>query len=214
VKANTAKVVESEQVEPIPHVVESGENFWTISRLHYGSGRYYKALWKANSQLVSAPDRLVVGMTIRIPPPEQLDRNLIEPPRANRSPSAAGSTLRRTSQALPRGGRAGTGATRSSEVELALPVADPLVDREPKPSSDPDPAPETRLRPRRVVHKVLPHETLRSIARDTLGDSHRFEEILELNRDVVDDPYNLVPGQVLELPEDAKVGRRARSSSR
>ena len=37
------------RVESVPHVVERGENFWTISRLYYSSGRYYRALWKANA---------------------------------------------------------------------------------------------------------------------------------------------------------------------
>ena len=36
------------------HKVEKNENFWTISRLYYNSGRYYKALWKANDDKVPA----------------------------------------------------------------------------------------------------------------------------------------------------------------
>ncbi|MCA1684972.1 MAG: LysM peptidoglycan-binding domain-containing protein, partial [Planctomycetia bacterium] len=63
-------------------------------------------------------------------------------------------------------------------------------------------------RPRRPFYKVRAGETLRTIARDILGDSRRADEILELNPDVIDDPYNLIPGQRLELPEDARVGRR------
>ena len=35
-------------VESLPHEVQSGENFWTVSQLYYGSGRYYKALWASN----------------------------------------------------------------------------------------------------------------------------------------------------------------------
>ena len=42
--------VESPRVEAVPHVVERGENFWTISRLLLRLGRYYRALWKANAQ--------------------------------------------------------------------------------------------------------------------------------------------------------------------
>jgi nucleoid-associated protein YgaU len=53
---------------------------------------------------------------------------------------------------------------------------------------------------------------LRSIARDTLGDARRADEILELNRGAIDDPAQLVVGQVLELPEDARTGIRRRSS--
>ena len=63
--------------------------------------------------------------------------------------------------------------------------------------------------PVQPTYRVRPHDTLRSIARDTLGESRRYREILELNRDLIDDPAHLTPGQVLTLPEDATVGRQA-----
>jgi nucleoid-associated protein YgaU len=46
-----------------------------------------------------------------------------------------------------------------------------------------------------------------------LGDSHRSSEILDLNHDPIDDPAQLIVGQVLELPEDARTSVR-RSASR
>jgi len=66
---------------------------------------------------------------------------------------------------------------------------------------------------RRPAYKIRPNDTLRSIARDMLGDSHRVTEILELNRDLIDDPSHLIVGQVVELPDDARTGVR-RSASR
>jgi NodT family efflux transporter outer membrane factor (OMF) lipoprotein len=63
---------------PYTHTVRNGENFWTISRLYYKSGRYYKALWAANKDTVPAPDRLTVGQKIIIPRLNQLDTALIE----------------------------------------------------------------------------------------------------------------------------------------
>jgi nucleoid-associated protein YgaU len=59
-------------------------------------------------------------------------------------------------------------------------------------------------------YQVRPRETLRSIARDTLGDSHRDEEILEMNRDAIPDPKHLTAGQILILPDDARLVRRLR----
>jgi nucleoid-associated protein YgaU len=41
-----------------------------------------------------------------------------------------------------------------------------------------------------------------------LGDSRRSTEILDLNRDLIDDPSQLIVGQVLELPEDARTSLR------
>ena len=72
------------------------------------------------------------------------------------------------------------------------------------------PAASASDRPRLPRYKIRPQETLRSIARDTLGDSRRAGEILELNREVIDDPNYLTPGQEIELPEDARLARRVR----
>jgi nucleoid-associated protein YgaU len=55
----------------------------------------------------------------------------------------------------------------------------------------------------RPIYKVRRYDTLRSIARDTLGDPRRASEILAINREVIDDPANLISGQLLELPDDA-----------
>ncbi len=63
---------------PYTHTVRSGENFWTISLLYYRSGRYGKALWAANKNVVPAFDGLAVGDKIIIPRPDRLDPALIE----------------------------------------------------------------------------------------------------------------------------------------
>ena len=67
-------------VGSVPYVVKSGENFFTIAKDCYGSGRFYPALWKANSDQVPCGKKLRVGQTIRIPLPEALDRSQILPP--------------------------------------------------------------------------------------------------------------------------------------
>ena len=63
---------------PFTHTVRNGENFWTISRFYYKSGRYYQALWNANKETVAAPDQLAVGNKIVIPRADQLDPTLVE----------------------------------------------------------------------------------------------------------------------------------------
>lgn len=209
--AGPREKVEDEQVEPVPHVVESGENFWTISRIYYSSGRYYKALWKANSKLVPSPEKLAVGMTIRIPPPEALDRSLILPAQVNqRSDEGPGNPVRRTSAPKSVSSRTDGTVRRSSEIDLALPVANPVKNRVARGSEEPESSAEDPEadRPIRLLHKVRRNETLRTIARDTLGSSRRYREILDLNRTTIADPNNLVPGQLIELPEDAKPSRR------
>jgi hypothetical protein len=64
---------------PFIHTVARGENFWTIAEQYYKSGRYYKALWSANKEIVPAPDRLAIGDKLVIPWIDELDPALVEP---------------------------------------------------------------------------------------------------------------------------------------
>jgi nucleoid-associated protein YgaU len=256
------------RVEPNSHVVEPNENFWTISRLYYSSGRYYRALWKANVATCPKIDRLKVNDVIVVPAVEDLDPAYIDPPRTA-APASLG-TARRSGGRSSAGGNAadpdpaqsaapsadtsggepistartnrtaedGIPVRRSSrtdpDLDLPAPDAVSLRDNDPdrtgrrvhRPLGDDDDAsddPQTRTaaRPRagtggsakHPVYRIRPNETLRSIARDMLGDSHRASEILDLNRDVIDDPSHLIVGQLLQLPDDARTSVR-RSASR
>jgi nucleoid-associated protein YgaU len=210
-RAGMAGPGQGDIVDPVPHVVRREENFWTISRLYYGSGRFYMALWKANSDQVPAPDQLRVNQTIRIPPPEALDRSLIQPPRAAASAAPPSASSVRRASASGSGSRSG--------VEQVLPVDDAFANRGSTSTTARRPPGElvaaaddgggAAARRRAPMYRIRPHETLRSIARDTLGDSRRARELLEMNRDVIDDPDHLTPGQVIDLPEDARPARRA-----
>jgi nucleoid-associated protein YgaU len=252
------------RVDSVPHIVERGENFWTISRLYYDSGRYHRALWKANSQKYPDISVLHVGDTIMIPPVEDLDPDYILPPRSQASsalPAAQPGQNRRglanprdetdessessapissrrppASNARSNRGSSSTDAglvRRSSRTdsELDLPVADSgfrpdqtfnrggrrldLADHdagrdngEPETRTAARPRTSASVSPRRPVYKVRQNDTVRSIARDTLDDSRRADEILELNRALVDDPNHLIVGQILELPDDARTTLR------
>jgi len=213
-----------DRVEAAYHRVEKEENFWTISRLYYGSGRYYKALWAANRDTVPVIDQLREKQVIVIPAQEDLDGSLIEPARVARATAsgASQSASARTNTRNPKS------ADRSPRRSLAASGIDSIADdddenfaargrskgRSSARERDIDDGLDrvsdtTRDRTADLpIHKVRQNETLRSIARDRLGDSKRANEILRLNRGVIEDPSNLVAGQVIELPEDAKPGRR------
>lgn len=169
-----------DRVEPVRHVVQSGENYFTIARHYYGTGRFWKALAQANAQLTPDPAKLHVGDAIKVPPPEQLDPALIEPP------TAVAEGPRRDAEAK-RAAQAGAGG-------VLLPVGRPSR-----------PAERAELEPERPAptHTVRSRETLRTIARDRLGDSRRESEILELNLDRIASPADLRPGIRLRLPADA-----------
>jgi len=101
----------------------------------------------------------------------------------------------------------------SSEAQFA--AADRTVRRDRETVGDGSPGSSPRsssARPSRAplpVHVVRRYETLRSIARDRLGDSHRADEIIELNQDRLPETNQLTPGQRLLLPVDATVARQA-----
>lgn len=57
---------------------------------------------------------------------------------------------------------------------------------------------ETKAEGRSYTVKL--NDTLGKIAKSSLGDKGRYREIFELNRDVLDSPHDLFPGQVLRLP--------------
>jgi nucleoid-associated protein YgaU len=184
--SRSAAAIPSDRVEPVRHVVQKGENFATIARLYYGSMRFYKALWKANEDVATAPEKLYVGTTIRVPPPELLDPSLIEPPRAEPRAVAAKS-VRKDEQAHRAGQDAGTLVRLPhGKVGRSSPGGDPIEARPPSRS-----------------HVVRDRETLRSIARDHLGDPRRETEIRDLNIQVLGDNSEIRPGMRLRLPGDA-----------
>ncbi|MCB1444832.1 MAG: tetratricopeptide repeat protein [Rhizobiaceae bacterium] len=100
-------------------------------------------------------------------------------------------------------------ATRSLAVAAALPRTEfkkgagaeqPAAETEKTAEEAPEPG-EKALRP--AVHTVNRGESLWEIAREVLGDGHRFHEIIELNPELRRFPDRLKPGQMLKLPAAA-----------
>jgi Immunoglobulin-like domain of bacterial spore germination/LysM domain len=52
-----------------------------------------------------------------------------------------------------------------------------------------------------AVYTVRSGDTLASIAEEFLGDADRFRAIFQANRDVLDDPDEIFPGQELRIPQ-------------
>jgi nucleoid-associated protein YgaU len=57
----------------------------------------------------------------------------------------------------------------------------------------------TQIKPRPELYKVRKGDTLSGIAAKKLGDANRWPEIARLNRDIVPDPDEILPGQVLVI---------------
>nr|WP_247710912.1 LysM peptidoglycan-binding domain-containing protein [Qipengyuania aestuarii] len=55
------------------------------------------------------------------------------------------------------------------------------------------------------IYVVKPGESLFRIARHVLRDADRRDEIFALNRDLIDDPDDIFPGDPLRMPKDAAI---------
>ena len=51
------------------------------------------------------------------------------------------------------------------------------------------------------VYTVKPEDTLSSIAQEFYGDPERFRTIFQANRNILDDPDEIFPGQELRIPQ-------------
>jgi nucleoid-associated protein YgaU len=54
------------------------------------------------------------------------------------------------------------------------------------------------------TYTVKAGDTLSKIAKQHLGDGNAYMEIFNLNRDQLDDPDKIKPGQVLKLPQTSR----------
>jgi len=79
---------------------------------------------------------------------------------------------------------------------LLLPPRSMLTGAEAPPPQPSPPAAQAQQR----VYVVQPGDTLSAIALRTLGSVRRMDEILQLNRDVVEDADDIRPGMTLKLP--------------
>lgn len=77
---------------------------------------------------------------------------------------------------------------------------------EPAPEQQPTDEPQLETAPQeRLTHEVRRGDTLWDLAGRYLQDWFRWPEIFEASRDVVEDPHWIYPGEILTLPDGARV---------
>lgn len=64
----------------------------------------------------------------------------------------------------------------------------------------PKPAPAQAAEPEAVYYEVKPGDTLSGIALKYYGNAHEYMKIFEANRDILDNPDLIKPGQKLRIP--------------
>jgi general secretion pathway protein D len=198
---------------PMRHTVARGETCAMISQRYYGSARYERALQSFNRGLTARSDRLTTGDLIVIPRVDELDATQIGPARSRSTiePGPA-SAPGRFPEGVARGDAEldspGLSEARSDAVYQTVRRNRENIDEGSSGSRSAFTSAKSGRAPQ-PVHVVRRYETLRSIARDRLGDSRRAGEIIELNRDRVPVANQLTPGQRLLLPADATPASQA-----
>ena len=154
--------------------IEPNDNFWTISRKKYGTGRYFMALSQHNLKVIPDPKRMKPGVTIATPPAAELERtySTLIPAAAPAEPVLAGSVQ-------PARSTLSTTATKD-EVPGFFVSADGVP-----------------------MYRVGQEDTLSVISQRHLGRSSRWVQVFEMNREILTDGNSLKLGTVLRLPSDA-----------
>ena len=63
------------------------------------------------------------------------------------------------------------------------------------------PGPKPQTAPTLRIHKVVAGDTLSKIAKTYYGKAGAYMKIFEANRDILDDPDKIKPGQKLRIPD-------------
>ncbi len=74
------------------------------------------------------------------------------------------------------------------------------VDKPPEPKPAPAPAPEPEA-PSETIYVVQSGDTLSGIALKYYGEAHKYMKIFDANREILDNPDLIKPGQELKIPE-------------
>ena len=82
-----------------------------------------------------------------------------------------------------------------NQISIPKPAAAPAA----APASAPATAPKAAGGPR--VHEVVKGDTLGAIAKKYYGSANKYMKIFEANRDILNDPDKIKPGQKLTIPD-------------
>ena len=71
--ANLPKSYPEQITETKYHVVQKGDSLYSISTEYFGTGKYWKAIYEKNKDVIKNESALSVGWKIKIPKPEEIE---------------------------------------------------------------------------------------------------------------------------------------------
>ncbi len=174
------------QANGAPHFTEyqvkRGDTLSKIAQNLWGSSANYMDIYEANKDLLRNPNDLHVGMTLKIPTPSNsVDFPIGKP--VETPPVETAPTTEPPATETPPADPPATNATGTTE---APPVTE-------GPPAEP-PAPQF------TEVTVKPGESLSILALRHLGDSERYPEIYEANKDILSSPEAVRAGMTLKIP--------------
>lgn len=160
------------------HKIEKGDTLSQIALATYGtrSAPVVDAIYNANKGVLPSKHDLKVGVTLTLP----------DLPSANPAADRGAKPISASPAAAP---KAATGKRFDAPVPMAAT----------KPADAKPPAAKPPVASKRF-YVVRENDRFASIAREQLGDSNRWKEIFDLNREKFPDPHKIRPGVRIEMP--------------
>ena len=217
-KIKTTKVQESEPGVQL-HPIAEGETLYSICAKEYGDGSLWKELAEYNKKALPNAAKLRKGVTLRLPPVEQLRHGAVLASTAKgarvsvtpqeqdgaalhgsanlnskfneQTPLLAAADIASVDMAPTK-----TGA-QSGVIEVAVVNTKPAVAK----ASTQLPTKPTNKSAAGTTYVVQKGDTLGSIAKNKLGKTSRWKEIAEANGSTLSNPAALSPGMSIQLPQ-------------
>ena len=215
--AKTVKVQEGEPGVKL-HPIAVGETLYSICAAAYGDSSLWKALAEYNKKTLPNPEKLRKGVTLRLPPVEQLRRGSVV------ASTTKGARVSTTPQEQENAALRLNTQTSKPAQEIPLLAAADIASVEMSPRATANPtgvievamsksgagaksavtkssSKENNVGSTEDLYVVEKGDTLGSIAKKKLGKSSKWKDIATANGSALSDPAVLSPGMTIRLPK-------------
>ena len=215
--AKTVKVQEGEPGVRL-HPIAVGETLYSICAAAYGDSSLWKALAEYNKKALPNPEKLRKGVTLRLPPVEQLRRGAVV------ASTTKGARVSTTPQEQENAAlRLDTQTSKTAQDVPLLAAADiATIEMSPRVTGNPTgvievamsknganaksafaktSSQENNVGSTEDLYVVEKGDTLGSIAKKKLGKSSKWKDIATANSSSLSNPAALSPGMTIRLPK-------------